>query len=235
MINLSGKVAIVTGGSVGGELARGFLEAGANVAFIYRNPGRGSKLREEFEKYSGTFQPVQADLADAGQTRNAVASAKGRFGGVDFLLNSLGGWLGGKKLHEHTAEELQKMIAMDLVPTFNIMSAVLPVMSEQKFGRVVNFISMQVFGTGAGNSVYAASKAAVLSLSKAASEEYRNSGVAVYTVAPSTIDTPNNRKSMPNADARKWVSISEIVAALLFVCGTGDSLSGTVLKFPGKI
>jgi NAD(P)-dependent dehydrogenase (short-subunit alcohol dehydrogenase family) len=235
MVNLSGKVAIVTGGSVGRELTRGFLEAGANVAFIYRNPGRSGELRKEFAEFAGTFQSVQADLAEPGQARMAVASVKERFGGVDFLLNSLGGWLGGKKLHEHTAEELQNMISMDLVPTFNIMSAVLPLMSEQNFGRVVNFISMQVFGTGAGNSVYAASKAAVLSLSKAASEEYKSYGISVYTVAPSTIDTPNNRKSMPNADIKKWVNVSEIVAALLFVCGTGDSLNGTILKFPGKL
>ncbi len=235
MVNLSGKAAIVTGGSVGSELARGFLEAGAAVAFIYRNRERGRELQKEFEKFSATFQAVQADLANAGEAQNAVASVREKFGGVDFLLNSLGGWIGGKKLHEHTAEELQKMIAMDLVPTFNIMSAVLPVMSEQKFGRVVNFISMQVFGTGAGNSVYAASKAAVLSLSKAASEEYKNAGISVHTVAPSTIDTPKNRKSMPNADTKKWVNIDEIVAALLFVCGTGDSLNGTILKFPGKL
>lgn len=235
MIDLSGKVAIVTGGSVGSELARGFLEAGANVAFVYRNPGRGTALRKEFEKFSSTFQPVQADLTEAGQARNAVVSVKGRFGRVDFLLNSLGGWLGGKKLHEHSAAELQKMFSMDVFPTFNIMSAVLPLMAEQKFGRVVNFISMQVFGSGAGNSVYTASKAAILALSNAAAEEYKNDGVSVFAVAPSTIDTADNRKSMPKADTKKWVKIDEIVAALLFLCSAGDSLNGTVLKFPGRI
>ncbi len=234
MVNLSGKVALVTGGSVGKDLALGFLDAGADTAFIYRNPERASELRREFDRFSGVFQAVQCDLADATQAVRAVSSVKERFGGVDFLLNSLGGWLGGKKLHEHTATEFERMISMDLIPTFNIMAAVLPVMSEQRFGRIVNFISMHVFGAGAGNSVYAASKSAILALSRATAEEYKDLGITVHTVAPGTIDTPNNRKAMPNADRQRWVQTSEIVEALLFLCGAGGSLNDTVLKFPGK-
>lgn len=235
MINLSGKVALVTGGSVGRELADGFLHAGANVAFVYRDPGRKVELENAFENFSDAFLPLQADLAKPAESKHAVDVANQRFGGVDFLLNSLGGWLGGKRLHEHTADELNKMLSMDLIPTFNIMSAVLPGMVGQKFGRIVNFISLQVFRVGKGSSVYAASKSAVLSLSRAVAEEYKDDGISVYAVAPSTIDTPSNRKWMPNAETDKWVKISEIVDALVFLCSTGDSLNGTVLKFPGKM
>lgn len=235
MTNLSGKVALVTGGSVGKELAGGFLRAGANVAFVYRNSSRGGELAKTFEDFSEAFLPVRADLSNPGQAHQAADAVREKFGGVDFLLNALGGWLGGKRLHEHSAAELEKMFSMDVVPTFNVMSAVLPVMVEQKFGRIVNFISLQVFGTGRGSSVYAASKSAVLALSRAAAEEYKNDGISVYAVAPSTIDTSNNRKWMPDADTEKWVGISEIVDAVLFLCGTGGSLNGTVLKFPGKL
>lgn len=235
MINLSGKVALVTGGAVGKELASGFLQAGANVAFIHRDPSRKQKLEKDFADFADVFVPVQADLTSRAKANAAVSAVKERFGGIDFLLNSLGGWIGGKKLHEHTDAELEKILSMDLTPTFNIMSAVLPAMVEQRFGRIVNFISLQVFGSGAGSSVYAASKSAVLALTRAAAEEYRNYGIAAYAVAPSTIDTENNRKWMPGADTEKWVKISEIVDAILFLCGTGDSLNGTVLKFPGKL
>ncbi len=234
MVNLSSKVALITGGSVAGELARRFLEAGSCVAFVYRNTERKTELQEEFADFSDVFLSVQADLADEKQSKQTVDLVKERFGGIDFLVNSLGGWIGGKRLHEHSASDLTKMISMDLIPTFNIMSATLSVMSEQEFGRIVNFISMQVFGSGAGNSIYAASKAAVLSLSKAAAEEYKSLGISVYTVAPSIIDTANNRKSMPHADYSKWVRIEEIVDAILFVCDSGGSLNDTILKFPGK-
>jgi NAD(P)-dependent dehydrogenase (short-subunit alcohol dehydrogenase family) len=94
---------------------------------------------------------------------------------------------------------------------------------------------MQVFGTGANNAVYSASKSAVLALTNASAEEYKNFGISVYAMAPSTIDTDNNRRSMPKADTSKWVKIQEIVDAALFLCGTGDSSNGTILKFPGKL
>lgn len=220
---------------MGVRLTLGFLESGCNVALVYRNPARETELKKEFGKFSDVFLPVMADLSDFDAAKRAAASVKNKFGGVDFLLNSLGGWLGGKRLHEHEPSEIQKMFSIDVVPTFNIMSAVLPIMMDQGFGRIVNFISLQVFGTGASNSVYSASKSAVLALTKAAAEEYKDFGISVYAVAPSTIDTENNRKSMPKADTSKWVRIEEIVDAILFLCGTGDSSSGTIIKFRGKL
>ncbi len=235
MASLSGKVALVTGGAVGKELARGFLRAGANVAFIYRNPARKADLDRTFSDFSAVYDSVQADLANASQAKRAVASVEERFGGVDFLLNSLGGWVGGKKLHEHSSDDLEKMISIDLIPAFNIMSAVIPAMVEGRFGRIINFISMQVFGSGAGNSVYAASKSAVLALSRAAAEEYKDSGISVFAIAPSTIDTEKNRKWLQGADPAQWVGTEEIVEAALFLCGAGHSINDTVLKFPGKM
>lgn len=235
MMSLSGKVALVTGGSVGKELARAFLEAGSKVAFIYRNAGREAGLRDSFGKYAESADLIRADLSNFDEAKDAVRSAASRFGGIDFLLNSLGGWIGGKKLHEHTPSELSQMLSIDVLPTFNIMSAVMPVMIKRRFGRIVNFVSMQVYGTGAGSSVYSASKSAILALTRAAAEEYKDYGVSVYGIAPSVIDTPGNRKSMPNADTGKWVKIQEIVDSILFLCGTGESLNGTILKFPGKL
>lgn len=233
MNGMTGKVALVTGGSVGMELTRAFLKSGADVAFVYRNPARKTAIDKAFVDFSDVFVSIQADLADHRQAKKTVDTLKQRFGGVDFLLNSLGGWIGGKKLHEHSAEEMQKMFSMDFIPTFNIMSAVLPVMAEQKFGRIVNFVSLQIFGSGAGNSVYAASKSAILALSKAAADEYKAANVTVHTIAPSIIDTPSNRKSMHGSEG-KWVKVEEIVDAALFLCGAGEALNDTVLKFPGK-
>ena len=235
MMSVSAKVALVTGGSVGKELARAFLEAGSRVAFIYRDPGREEGLRRTFEEYAENALLVWADLSSFNEAKKAAQSVLNRFGSLDFLLNSLGGWIGGKKLHEHTSAEVDRMLSMDVLPTFNIMSAVLPVMVGKKSGRIVNFVSMQVFGTGAGSSVYTASKAAVLALTKAAAEEYKEYGIAVYGIAPSVIDTARNRESMPKADTSKWVNVQEIVEATLFLCGTGESLNGTVLKFSGKM
>ena len=234
MEGIEGKVALVTGGAVGTSVAEAFLEAGTNVVFVYRNPERLNSLNEKFSSRKDIFLPVSGDLSDFDSAKKTVDSAKERFGGIDFLVNSLGGWIGGKKLHEHSTTELSGMLSIDAVPTFNIMAATLPVMMEQRFGRIINFISMQVFGTGAGNAIYSASKSAVLALTKAAADEYREFGISSYAIAPLTIDTENNRRAMPKADKNKWVKIEEIVDAILFLCRAGDSSSGTIIKFTGK-
>ncbi|HUI31143.1 MAG TPA: SDR family oxidoreductase [Candidatus Acidoferrales bacterium] len=235
MEGFHGKTALVTGGSVGTSVAESFLKSGASVAFVYRNSARLASLNERFTEFRHLFLPIGGDLSDFNCAVEIVEQTKKRFGRVDFLINSLGGWTGGKKLHEHSATELHQMFSVDVVPTFNIMAAVLPVMMEHKFGKIVNFVSMQVFGTGAGNAIYSASKSAVLALTKAAAEEYKDFGVSVYAVAPSVIDTESNRKSMTKADVNKWVKIEEIVDAIFFLCGAGDSSNGTIIKFPGKL
>ena len=232
---LQGKAALVTGGQVGTAVAEAFLKSGTSVSLVYRDPARLALIEEKFSDFRDAFMPVSADLSDFGNAAKAVEMTKSRFGSVDFLVNGLGGWTGGKKLHEHSLAELNKMFSIDVVPTFNIMSAVLLPMMEQRFGRIINFISMQVFGTGASNGVYAASKSAVLALTKAAAEEYKSYGIAAYAIAPSTIDTGSNRKAMPKADTSRWVKIDEIVDAILFLCGAGDSSNGTIIKFPGKV
>ena len=234
MQSLNGKVALITGGAVGTALAQRFLKAGSNVAFVFRDAGREKILRTALANHTDDLRLMRADL-DSHDDATRVSDAVGRaFGGIDFLVNSLGGWIGGKKLHEHSPSEVAKMFDMDFVPTFNIMSAVLPKMVEQKFGRIVNFVAMQVFGSGAGNAVYSASKSAVLALTMAAAEEYKGYGISVNAIAPSTIDTAANRKSMPKADTSKWVKVEEIVDAVMFLCGAESSVNGTVLKFLTK-
>lgn len=231
MEGFEGKSALVTGGSVGTAVAESLLNSGANVAIAYRNPLRRALLTEKFSRFGNEFLSISGDLSDFGSARNAADATVSKFGRVDFLVNSLGGWNGGKKLHEHSLSELNGMFSIDVVPTFNIMSAVLPIMMEQRFGKIINFVSMQVFGSGAGNSVYSASKSAVLALTKAAAEEYSSFGISCYAIAPSTIDTESNRKAMPKADTSKWANIYEIVDAVLFLCGTGNSSNGTIIKF----
>jgi|YelNatPaOPRAMG01_1025707.scaffolds.fasta_scaffold00447_35 3-oxoacyl-[acyl-carrier protein] reductase len=229
--SLEGKTAVVTGGLVGTELAENFLTNGCNVGFVYRSPGRKNELKKRFESYGRKFLLIRADLSKEGSAEAAVNRVLNRFGQVDFLLNALGGWLGGKRLHEHSLKDLENMLSIDLIPTFNIMKAVLPYMIKQRFGKIVNFISMQIYESGAKNSVYAASKSAVDALSRAATREYIEDGVSVFTIAPSIIDTRVNRSS----GSLRWVTPKEIADAVLFLCRDMESGSGTTLKFPGKM
>ncbi|MGC8596054.1 MAG: SDR family NAD(P)-dependent oxidoreductase [Candidatus Kryptoniota bacterium] len=233
--SLQGKVALVTGRSVGKELAEIFLNNECNVGFVYRSRDREGELMERFASYGQRFLLIHADLSNENSAEASVKRILDSFGRIDFLLNALGGWLGGKKLHEHSLLELEKMLSMDLIPTFNIMKAVLPVMVKQKFGKIVNFVSMQIYEGGAKNSVYTASKSAVDALSRAATREYLDDGISVFTIAPSIIDTEANRAFSGSTGRSHRVTPKEIGEAVLFLCREMESASGTTLRFPGKL
>jgi NAD(P)-dependent dehydrogenase (short-subunit alcohol dehydrogenase family) len=178
---------------------------------------------------------VQGDLNDMSFAERAVNEAENHFNRIDYMINPIGGWIGGKRLHDHSWDELEKMLSIDVKPTFNLLRAVLPVMVEQQFGKIINFSSMAAFGAGTNTAVYAASKAAVTQLTDSVAHEYGAENIQAFAIAPSTIDTVANRSAMPDADTSTWVSLEEIADAVLYLCTSGDSLSGTVLKFTGKI
>lgn len=237
MEDLKDKVAIITGagGAVGSALTRIFLEKGVKTVLLYRSDAHKEKLSRLINEFDTSVLTVQGDLNDMSFTERAVSEAENHFNRVDYMINPIGGWIGGKRLHDHSWDELEKMLSIDLKPTFNLLRAVLPVMVEQKSGKIINFSSMAAFGAGAHTAVYAASKAAVTQLTDSVAHEYGTENIQAFAIAPSTIDTEANRSAMPDADRSTWVSLEEIADAVLYLCTSGDSLSGTVLKFTGKI
>ncbi len=229
------RVACVAGasGSVGSEISRGLLENGWHVALLYRSARHEPDLRNRFAKYGDRAMPVQVEATDSSSVQQAIQRIEGEWGALHVLVNAIGGWLGGKRLHEHTAEELNRMLDMDLRPAFHLMQAALPVMLRQKRGKIIHFVSLTPLYDGAMSAVYAASKAGVIALTRAAAREYRADGIQVYALAPGTIDTEKNRQATPDADRSKWVPVRELVEAVLFLAEGGDALSGTVFEFRG--
>lgn len=229
------RVACVAGasGSVGSEISRRLLEIGWRVALLYRSAGHESRLRKQFAAFGDRAMPVQVDAADSHRVQQVMQHIEAEWGALHVLVNAIGGWLGGKRLHEHTTEELNRMLDMDLRPAFHLMQAALPVMLRQKRGKIIHFVSLTPLYDGAMSAVYAASKAGVIALTRAAAREYRADGIQVYALAPGTIDTEKNRRAMPDADRSKWVPVRELVETVLFLAEGGNALSGTVFEFRG--
>jgi len=223
------------GGSMGSRLTGFLLERGYHVALLYRSDRHTEPLRRVEKAHPDMVCLVQADLGDYQQAEAAVQTTVDRFGRLDAVINPVGGWLGGKRLHEHSSEEFDAMLSMDIRPTFHLMKAVLPVMVKQQSGKIVNFGSMTAFTGGSGNAVYAASKSAVARLSAVAAHEYGGDGIQVFLIAPSTIDTEANRQAMPQADTASWVRPETIAEALHYLCQSGENLSSTVFKFTGTL
>ncbi|MDQ7053232.1 MAG: SDR family oxidoreductase [candidate division KSB1 bacterium] len=229
------RVACVAGasGSVGSEISRGLLESGWHVGLLYRSARHQLDLRNRFAKYGDRAMPVQVNATVSSSVQQAIQRIEAEWGALHVLVNAIGGWLGGKRLHEHTDAELNRMLDMDLRPAFHLMQAVLPVMLRQNRGKIIHFVSLTPLYDGAMSAVYAASKAGVIALTRAAAKEYRADGIQVYALAPGTIDTEKNRQAMPDVDRSTWVPVRELVEAALFLAEGGDALSGTVFEFRG--
>jgi len=231
------KSVLITGagGGVGSAVTQQLLKTGYKVGLSYRSRSHKNYLEslEGFNTEQALLLP--SDLNNPKEADSIVRKMKERFGQIDMLFNAVGGWLGGKKLHEHMLDELQKMLLIDMIPTFNIMKSILPEMEKQHSGRIVNFISMAIFGGEKNNAIYAASKAAVNALSQGAAQEYSEKNIQVFTIAPSTINTESNRQAMPNADHSAWVSVDAIADLAVTLLEDGKYLSGTTFKMTGRL
>lgn len=235
MTGLDKKVVMLTGagGSAGSYLATTLLDEGVRLALLYRSQKHTESLSELKKQYQEQIMLLQGDLTDPGIAQEAAKHTRERYKRIDALVNPVGGWLGGKRVHEHTFEDLENMLRMDLKPTFNIMKAVLSVFVEQRYGKIINFSSLVAHEDGENNAIYGASKSAVSRLSEISASEYGSDGVQVYQIAPSTLDTEGNRAAMPGVDTGSWVSLESVGDAVKFLLQSGEELNGTTLKLSG--
>lgn len=191
-----GRVVIVTGGATGLGRAVGieFAQAGCGVAFNYlelpgRDVGAQALLTETAIKALGV--PCYSALCDIRQMTSVeqfVAEVKNKLGGVHYLVNNAGVTHDGA-LWRLTAEAWQEVIDTNVSGAFNCIHAVAPLLRAQRFGKIVNVASHQAFRPGFGIANYAASKAALIGLTKAAAVDLGSAGINVNAVAPGFVKT----------------------------------------------
>jgi NAD(P)-dependent dehydrogenase (short-subunit alcohol dehydrogenase family) len=233
------KVILVTGatGALGRVVARTMAATGARVALTARRQEALDALVDELDaEGSGRVWAQAADLAVAQDVERLVSALAERWGGVDILLNTAGGWRGGVRVADVSEEEWDFMLDMNLRSAFLINRAVLPYMVKQGWGRIVNVGSSSAVAPRARGAQYAVSKAGVVALTAAIAADYRRSGVAANVILPSIIDTPANRRGMPDADTSRWVKPQEIAELMLFLCSeAGGSLNGASVPVYGRV
>ena len=220
-MNFHDKIVLVTGGTggLGREVTTAFLEAGATVTVTFQRA-------EEFDavaaaaKQIGAAPPegVSVDVTDAPAVEKCVAEIVAKHGRLDILVNTVGGYAGGKNLWEVDARTYDQMLGLNLKAGFVLARAVVPVMIQQDRGWIVNIASKAALDHGAGGALYAASKAGALAMIDSLAAEVKPHNINVNSVLPSIIDTPTNRKAMPGADFSKWPKPEEIARVILFLC-----------------
>lgn len=218
MFDFTNQVVIVTGanGELGQAAAAAFANAGARLGLLGRSLER---LKEAFPELSDSGKNLflVADLTQGAATQAAVDQAVEQFGRIDVLVNTAGGFKAGTAVHETPADLWDFMFNLNARSVLNACQAVIPQMLKQQQGKIITFGSRSALISGAHSSLHGASKAAVLRLTESMSAELKTQGINVNCIIPGTIDTPANRKAMPNADARYWVQPQALADVILFL------------------
>jgi 3-oxoacyl-[acyl-carrier protein] reductase len=183
------KTIFITGGSRGiGEAVVRAAVGRYNVAFCYnQNEKKASELVEEL-KTKGSVFSVFCDVSSSASVKLAVEAVNKRFGRVDVLVNNAG-ICHSKLIQDVSDEEWRRVFSINTDGVFYTMREVLPQMISAKSGAIINIASMWGECGAAAESVYSASKAAVIGLSKAVAKEVAPSGVRVNAVSPGAVDT----------------------------------------------
>jgi NAD(P)-dependent dehydrogenase (short-subunit alcohol dehydrogenase family) len=189
-VNVKDRVAIVTGSGqgIGKGIARALAKAGAQVVVNDLVPGRVDEVVADCTAAGGAVVGHAANVATAEGAAGLAAAALQAYGRIDILVNNAGmarnSWL--VKMSE---EDWDTVLAVNLKSQFLTCRAVAPHMMEQRYGRIINISSRAWLG-GAGQANYAASKGAVISLTRTLALEMARYGITANCIAPGVIDTP---------------------------------------------
>jgi len=195
-------------GALGSAVVEDLLAAGYAVTSTWVVP----KERERIEGREG-LTLVEADLTAPDSASAAVAAVDG----LAAVVNLVGGFSSGPRVHETEPADFEKQLRLNLTPAFLLARAAMPVLVERGAGAFVCVSTRAALRPFSGAAGYVTSKAAVLAFVKALDAEYRDDGVRCNAILPSVIDTPANREAMPDADWSKWVAPAEIARVIRFL------------------
>jgi len=224
---------LVTGasGGLGPAVVQAFLADGWRVVAAARATGP-----EPATSSGGRLEQVAVDLAEPADVAAAVGAAAGDPAApLRALVNLVGGYAAGGRVHETPVEELERLLALNLRPTWLVTQAVLPHLTGGGGGAIVCVAARAAVAPFPGGAGYAAAKAAVLAFAQAVAVEYRRDGVRCNAVLPSVIDTPANRAKQPDADWSRWVPPQQVAGVIRFLCGEESApTSGAAIPVYGR-
>lgn len=246
MINLNGKVALVTGGSrgIGAATAIALAKAGALVAITYTShQERAQRTAEAVRTVGKECLSIKADVSNARQVHKAVTSVRDVYRRIDILVNNAGIWKRAS-IGSMTEEQWDKTIDVNLKGTFLFCREVAPLMKKQRGGKIINIASTAGQRGEPYYSHYAASKGGMVAFSKSIAVELAPFNVNVNCVAPGWVDTDMTASALrTHAMRREIVRIiprgkvatpEDIAGSVLFLASDlSDHLVGAVINVNG--
>ncbi len=246
LFDLTGRVAIVTGGNggIGLGMARGLADAGAAVVLAARNVGKSTDAVRELEAGGARAAMVKVDVTSEASCRDMVQKAGDRFGRVDILVNNAGTNV-RKQPQDYTLDEYRLVLETNLTSAFMCCQAAYPHLVRAGGGKIVNIGSMMsIFGASFAVP-YAASKGGIVQLTKALAAAWAKDNIQVNAVLPGWIDTDLTRKAreqitglhervLARTPAARWGTPDDHAGIAVFLASAAsDFVTGTAIPVDG--
>jgi 2-deoxy-D-gluconate 3-dehydrogenase len=246
IFDLSGKVAIVTGGNggIGFGMARGLARAGARIAVVGRNAEKSARAVEALGKQGGKSQAFEADVGDAQAVSEMVDAVEAAFGRIDILVNNAGTNI-RKRPEDLAPDEWQHVLNTNLTSAFLCSRACYPAFKRVGGGKILNNGSMlSIFGTSWG-AAYAASKGGMVQLTKSLATAWAAENIQVNCFLPGWIDTEltrNARREIEGLHDRvlartptgRWGDIEDFEGmAVFFASSASNFITGVAMPVDG--
>lgn len=224
---MKGRHIVVTGafGILGSAVVRALEHAGAKVASVDRAPKPAGVSGIAFG---------DVDIADAASASRTFAEAEKQMGGLDGLVN-IAGTFRWETLEDGRVETWDFLYNVNLKTAVVASKTALPWLLKSK-GAIVNVSAAATAKAAAGMGAYTASKSGVSRLTESLADETKAKSVRVNAVLPTIIDTPQNRKDMPDADFTKWVTPDELANVIVFLLSEKSSaITGALIPVSGRV
>jgi 2-deoxy-D-gluconate 3-dehydrogenase len=244
--DLSGKVAIVTGGNggIGLGMARGLAEAGAAIAVVGRNEGKSNAAVAELQQCGVKAISVTADVTDKAAVTDMAARVSRELGRIDILVNNAGINI-RKPPHALALDEWDSVIKTNLTSAFLCSQSVYPAMKQAGGGKIINIGSMMsIFGASFAPA-YAASKGGIVQFTRSCAVAWAADNIQANAVLPGWIDTDLTRRARKEIDglhdrvlartpAARWGAIQDFAGIAVFLAsGASDFVTGTAIPVDG--
>jgi 2-deoxy-D-gluconate 3-dehydrogenase len=246
VFDLSGKVAVVTGGNggIGLGMARGLAQAGAGVVVAARNAAKSDAAVEDLKGRGATALAITVDVTQSAEVARMVEQTVATFGRLDILVNNAGTNI-RHPLHELDETDWHTVIDTNLSSAFLCCKAVYPVMKRQGAGKIINIGSMMsIFGASYAPA-YAASKGGIVQLTKSIASSWARDNIQANAVLPGWIDTDLTRRAreviptlhdnvLRRTPAGRWGTLDDMSGIAVFLASpASDFVTGAAIPVDG--
>jgi 2-deoxy-D-gluconate 3-dehydrogenase len=246
LFDLTGKVAIVTGGNggIGLGMARGLADAGATIVIVGRNQPKSAAATEEIKKTGGKAIAIEADVTDRNAVKDVVAGTVREFGRLDILVNNAGINI-RKPPQDLAAEEWDSVISTNLTSAFLCSQAAHPAMRAAGGGKIINIGSMlSIFGASFAPA-YAASKGGIVQFTRSCACAWAADNIQVNAILPGWIDTELTQRArqeieglldkvLARTPAARWGASGDFAGIAVFLSSAAsDFVTGTAIPVDG--